>query len=104
MPAWTFITNHGLVLSHISLQPSSTAVEIATAVGITERAVRRIIADLDTEGYITRRKKGRRNVYRVNPDLSLRHDSKQEILVGTLLEALGWKRRARRSKKQPSVP
>ena len=95
MAEWTFITNHGLVLSYIARHPRSTAREIAVAVGITERAVHRMIADLSASGYITRRRSGRQNVYRINPDLGLRHDShEREVLVGDLLEALGWKWRA----------
>ncbi|MFH1003320.1 MAG: winged helix-turn-helix domain-containing protein, partial [Chloroflexota bacterium] len=52
MPEWTFITNHGLVLAHVSKGPQSTAREIAQAVNLTERTVHKIIADLETEGYI----------------------------------------------------
>lgn len=106
MPNWTFITNYGLVLSHISIHSSSTAIEIAMAVGVTERAVRRIIADLDAEGYITVGKKGRNNIYKVNPHHSLRHESVQEVPVGDLLVALGWKRRGRRkgARAAPALP
>ncbi len=99
MPEWTFITNHGVVLGYIARHPKITARELATSVGITERAVHRIISDLVAAGYITRRRKGRQNIYRVNPDLSLRHESHQDILVGSLLETLGWRRRAKRREK-----
>lgn len=102
MAGWTFITNHGLVLSYIARHPRSTAREIAAAVGITERAVHRIIAELSAGGYITRRRSGRQNIYRINPDLYLRHESHQEVLVGNLLEALGWKRRAKPAKERQS--
>jgi predicted ArsR family transcriptional regulator len=99
MSKWTFITNHGLVLSYISRNPrTTTARDIATAVGITERAVHRIIADLAADGYISRRRKGRQNIYRINPELRLRHESHEGILVGDLLEALGWKRSAKQKK------
>jgi len=100
MAEWTFITNHGLVLSYIARHPRTTAREIATVVGITERAVHRIIADLAAAQYITRKRKGRQNIYRINPELTLRHESHQAVLVGDLLEALGWKRRARQRKVQ----
>jgi predicted HTH transcriptional regulator len=46
MPEWTFLTNHALVLSLIARQPYTTALELANTVGITERAIRKIIADL----------------------------------------------------------
>ncbi len=87
-PGWTFITNHGLVLSYISHNPRSTAREIANYIGVTERTTHKIISDLEAEGYIERRKDGRRNVYRVDPTLPLRHHTKQDIIVEELLGAL----------------
>ena len=90
MSEWTFLTNHGLVLSLIAQQPRITAHELATAINITERTVRKIIADLDDTGYISKKKEGRRIRYRINPDLRLRHDTQRQIAVGDLLEALGW--------------
>ena len=87
-PGWTFITNHGLVLNYIYHYPSHTAREIANHVGITERTTHKIIADLEAAGYIERKKVGRRNVYRVDPGLPLRHHTKQDILVADLLDAL----------------
>lgn len=92
MPEWTFLTNHALVLSYIAHHPRITARDLANAVGITERTTRKLIADLLDTGYITKKREGRRNHYRVNPDLALRHPSHGETAVGDLLEALGWKR------------
>ena len=85
---WTFITNHGLVLSYISHNSTSTAREIAQSIGVTERTTHKIISDLEQAGYITRRKSGRRNVYSVDPNLPLRHHTKKDIIVSELLEAL----------------
>ena len=85
---WTFITNHGLVLSYISHNPTSTAREIANHIGVTERTTHKIISDLEEEGYIGRRKIGRRNVYSVDPQLPLRHHTKTDIMVEDLLESL----------------
>jgi len=93
MPEWIFLTNHALVLSHVAHHPRTTARDLANAVGITERATRKIIGDLLGTGYITKKREGRRNRYRVNPDVTLRHPSHGETAVGDLLEALGWKRR-----------
>ena len=95
MPGWTFLTNHALVLSHIACQPCITALELANKVGITERAIRKIIADLLAAGYVTRQREGRRNRYRINPDIRLRHPSHGETSVGTLLRTLGWRKQAR---------
>ena len=62
--------------------------EIASHVGVTQRTTHKIISDLEKEGYIDRRKDGRRNVYRVNPELPLRHHTIEDIMVSELLEAL----------------
>ena len=88
---WTFITNHGLVLSFIFHNPRSTAREIASHIGVTERTTHKIISDLEVEGYIERRREGRRNVYRVYPSLPLRHHTKQDVMVEELLETLTTK-------------
>lgn len=93
MSQWTFLTSHALVLSFIAKQPRITARELSTIVGITERATRKIIADLYDAGYIDKKKEGRGIRYFINPDLTLRHSTQQEIAVGNLLEILGWKRR-----------
>ena len=90
-PRWTFITNHGLVLSFIFHNPRSTAREIANYIGVTERTTHKIISDLEFAGYIERRKEGRRNVYDVNPSQPLRHHTKQDVMVDELLEALTTK-------------
>ena len=87
-PRWTFITNHGLVLSYIFHNSRSTAREIASYIGVTERTTHKIISDLEEAGYIQRRKSGRRNVYRVDPALPLRHHTKQDIVVADLLDAM----------------
>ena len=91
-PQWTFITNHGLVLSHIFHNPRSTCREIASQVGITERTTHKIITALESDGYIEVRKIGRRNAYRVDPDLPLRHHTKQDIRVADLLKTLTSKK------------
>ena len=85
---WTFITTHGLVLSYVFHHPKSTAREIANYIGVTERTTHKIISDLETAGYIERRKQGRRNVYRVDPKLPLRHHSIQDVMVSDLLDSL----------------
>ena len=77
-----------------------TALELSKAVGITERATRKLIADLLQAGYISKEREGRRNRYRINPDLSLRHPSLEDTAVGPLLEILGWKKRGRPRKRE----
>ena len=88
LPKWTFITNHGLVLSYIFHNPTSTARQIANYIGVTERTTHKIISDLEEAGYIRRRKIGRRNEYSVDPQLPLRHHTKTDVMVEDLLESL----------------
>jgi DNA-binding MarR family transcriptional regulator len=47
--------------------------DVAERVGITERAVQRIVSELESAGYVTRTREGRRNTYEVNATLPLRH-------------------------------
>jgi len=82
---WTFLTNHGHVLLCITADPGIRGREIAERVGITERAVQTIIADLVREGYVTRTRVGRRNHYQVNPELPLRHPVESSHRIGELL-------------------
>jgi len=96
---WTFLTNHGLVFSFLARHPQITARNLSVEIGITERAVRKIIADLHSNGYITKKREGRRTRYRINPMQKLRHETYQEIEVGDFLEVLGWKRRRKELKK-----
>ncbi len=90
MASWSFLTNHGLVLTYIGRYPDSTGLEIAQAVGITERAARKIVADLLAEGYIELEKVGRRNRYRLNTARPLRHPGERAVTVGELLGLL-WR-------------
>ena len=101
MPGWAFLTNHAQVLCAIARKPRITALEISSAVGITERATRKIIADLEADGYITKKREGRNIKYRIDPDLPLRHEMQEDKAVGDLLEALGWKRRRKKTETKP---
>ncbi len=88
MPAWDFITNHGGVLVAVFRQPKITAREISQQLGITERAVLRIVSDLEEAGYITRTRQGRTNTYTVNQDRPLHGPMLKDMAVGGLLNIL----------------
>jgi len=90
MPEWTFLTNHAVVLSLIANQPRITALELSQKARITERAVRKIIADLASSEYISVKKEGNRNTYSINTDLPLRHHTQRETAIGDFLTVLGW--------------
>ncbi|WP_157101274.1 helix-turn-helix transcriptional regulator [Nocardia shimofusensis] len=85
---WTFLTNHAHVLLCLSRDGELTMRELAQAVGITERAVQAIIADLIDDGYLTRVKNGRRNTYTVHAHGRLRHPLESAHTVGELITAL----------------
>ncbi|MHB8105466.1 MAG: winged helix-turn-helix domain-containing protein [Dehalococcoidales bacterium] len=103
MPGWKFLTNHAQVLCLIAKRPRITAREISSIVGITEKATRNIITDLEADGYVTKKKEGRRIKYRFDPSLPLRSEAQQDKAIGDLLETLGWKRRKTAKKKQTPV-
>ncbi len=102
-PGWTFLTNHAHVLVCVAEEADVRGRDIATRVGITERAAQAIVADLVDAGYVTRVREGRRNRYEVHPDAPLRHPLESEHTVGELLVTLGRLRpagaRSRRSAK-----
>ena len=82
---WTFLTNHSHVLLCLVKNPSIKMREIADKVGITERAVQGIIADLRNEGYIDREKKGRRNTYQINKKQHLKHPIEEHRTLADLI-------------------
>ena len=88
MSSWSFITNHGAVLSLVARHNQITGREIAAQLGITERSVLRIISDLEAEGYLERTRDGRVNYYDVNHDLPLRRPELRDTAVGELLNLL----------------
>lgn len=87
-PAWTFLTNHAHVLLCVTREPDARIRDMADAVGITERAVQRILADLAEAGYVATERLGRRNVYRVNAKLPFRHPLEQHRDVSKLLDVV----------------
>lgn len=86
---WTFLTNHAHVLLAIARNPDSTTRELAAIVGITERAVQRIVTELEADGFLSHERRGRRNHYRVHPTRRLRHPMDRNHRVGELLDLLG---------------
>src|SRR3954452_13896034 len=87
-PGWKFLTNHAQVLVCIAQDPGVRLRDIAAHVGITERAVHRIVVELASAGYITRERDGRRTRYTVNADLPLPDLAARKQNVGALLGVL----------------
>lgn len=83
---WTFLSNHAYVLIELHANPEQVLREVATKVGITERAVQRIVHELEEEGYLTRERVGRRNQYRLIAGKSLRHPLASRQTVDALVQ------------------
>jgi DNA-binding IclR family transcriptional regulator len=76
------------VLVEIARNPEARMRDISVAAGITERTAQAIVADLETAGYITRTRIGRRTRYTVNPDSLFRHSAQEGLRVGPFLALL----------------
>jgi len=103
MPGWKFLTNHAMVLNLIAQHPRITAREIAATIGITEKATRNIINDLEADGYVTKKREGRRIKYSFKPNMPLRSETQQDKAIGDLLKTLGWKQEKKRRRKPLDV-
>lgn len=86
--SWTFLSNYSHVLICLSRDPQLTMREVATQVGITERAVQRIVHELIEARVLIAEKQGRRNVYHLNESTPLRHPLESHRSVGDLLQAV----------------
>lgn len=82
--SWGFLTNHTQVLLCIVRDADIRLRDVATLVGLTERAAQSIVADLEAEGYLSRSKVGRRNRYEIHLDAPVRHHD-GELTIGELL-------------------
>ena len=85
---WRFVTNHTQVLLCIARDPDVRLRDVATSVGITERAAQRILADLVDAGFVSRERVGRRNRYVINRDRAMRHPAQAGHEIGELLDLL----------------
>jgi DNA-binding MarR family transcriptional regulator len=85
---WCFVTNHTRVLLTIAQNRDIRVRDIAAMIGITERAAQRIVADLIEGGYVSRERVGRRNRYRVNREMEMRHEQQVGHEIGELLDLL----------------
>lgn len=86
---WTFLTNHSHVLICLWRRPDARLRDVAQQVGITERAVQAIVADLEEAGVLTRTKQGRRNRYTIHEEAPLRHAVESAHRIGEVLNLVG---------------
>src|SRR4051794_20546188 len=85
---WRFLSNHTQVLLCLNRDPDARFRDIADSVGITERAAQRIVADLVESGYVESERIGRRNHYRINTGVAMRHPAQDGHEIGELLQLL----------------
>ncbi|MFG2373074.1 helix-turn-helix transcriptional regulator [Streptomyces sp. NPDC048504] len=85
---WTFLTSHARVLAAIAEDHRIRIRDIAARCRLTERAVQKIISDLEEDGYLTHTREGRTNAYRIQPGTILRHPAEAGMTVEALLSAL----------------
>ncbi|MGW6270712.1 helix-turn-helix transcriptional regulator [Streptomyces sp. NPDC055060] len=85
---WTFLTNHARVLAAIADDPVTRIRDIAARCRLTERAVQKIVADLEEGGYLSHTRQGRSNTYRIESGTILRHPAESGLAVAELLTLL----------------
>lgn len=84
-PHWTFLSNYGHVLLALAKDPQLRIRDIAQRVGITERAVQKILVNLEEGGILAITKDGRRNLYSIKTDSPLRHPLESHKSIGDLI-------------------
>jgi DNA-binding Lrp family transcriptional regulator len=85
---WTFLTNHARVLAAIADNNNARIRDIAAYCRLTERAVQKIIGDLEQDGYLSHTRVGRANRYTIEPSKVLRHPAEAGLTVASLLSWL----------------
>jgi DNA-binding IclR family transcriptional regulator len=98
---WTFLTNHARVLAAISRDQGTRVRDIAARCRLTERAVQKIISDLEQDGYLTHTRHGRSNVYHIEPGTILRHPAEAGLSVEGLLTLLDQHEARRDGRPEP---
>jgi predicted transcriptional regulator len=87
--AWCFLTNHAQVLVCIGRDPEILLKDVAAQMGVTERAVQRIMADLVNDGFVARKRVGRRNHYEIYGSKTLPHAIEASIQIHQALSLFG---------------
>lgn len=85
---WNFLSNYGLVLTHLFQNPRATLREIARGTDLTERAVYQIVRELDHSGFIEKKRMGRRNTYTVDRNALFSFPVYRELNIAQMVAAL----------------
>jgi DNA-binding IscR family transcriptional regulator len=103
MSNWTLFSNHGHVLVCLASDSDARLRDVAADVGITERAVQKIVRDLQTNGMISVSKNGRRNRYRIHSKKNLRHELEAHCTLGELVRLVAGSKPAHREVKDNHI-
>ncbi|MGO4457985.1 MarR family transcriptional regulator [Streptomyces sp. M-16] len=101
--SWTFVTHHARILAMLLRDPEVRMRDMAEACRITERAVRAVITDLESAGYLTRARHGRRNHYEVTDGTLFRHPAEGPHEIAHLIRLLADLEPSRPPAAQPST-
>jgi DNA-binding Lrp family transcriptional regulator len=85
---WNFLSNYGLVLTHLFQNPRATLREIARGTDLTERAVYQIVRDLEEGDFIEKKRVGRRNIYNINEAALFSYPVYGELNIAQMITAL----------------
>ena len=83
----SLLSNHGHVLMCIAEKPDIRIRDIAARTGLSERAAHRIITELESAGFVTHVRVGRRNRYEVIDHDAARHRLERHLTVRDLVPA-----------------
>ncbi len=87
----SYFTHHTAVLVCLAEQSGVRLREVAARMGLTERAVTQLVADLVNAGVVVRQREGRRNRYAVDHEKIVPAALGLTVTVGALLTLLGLK-------------
>src|SRR5262245_13319837 len=85
---WNFLSNYGLVLTHLVQNPRATLRAIARATDLTEPAAHPIVRDLALHRFLPQRPEGRRNIYTVNEGALFSFPVYQQLNIAQMITAL----------------
>jgi hypothetical protein len=81
------MASHGTVLFYLATHSAATIREISGAMNLTDRRVSQIIHDLADSDVLLIERRGRRNLYQVNPDATF-HNPVRELRMSTVVELI----------------
>jgi DNA-binding transcriptional ArsR family regulator len=85
---WRVFSNHILILATLTLTPSVRVRDMAGRLGLSERQVAFIIAELRSQGLISSERQGRRNHYTVHMEAPMPQPIFADRSLGDVLQPI----------------